>query len=363
MPSIGHSIRPRALDIADRLLAEAAADGVCGAATLCISVRGRIEHAFAVGQTAPGVPASIDTPFDVASLTKPYTAAALLALVEDGVLSLRDPVRAAFPEAPPTALANATFHHLATHTSGLPAWLPLYESRRGAEAFVQSILRTPLASAPGAAYLYSDLGYVLLGAAVARAAREPLEAYLRRRLLAPLGLDRTTYLPPEDERAGIAPTAHCPMRPGATLRGEVHDANAHAMGGIAGHAGLFGSAQDVAAFGAAMLGHAPPGCEPVLGEATLRLARRSQIGAELGGHSIGWFTPPNPMLPCGDLWKGGVFGHTGFTGTLLSCWEEAGLAVALLTNRVLMPEGNDGVMRLRRRVLNAVAGGLATVER
>jgi len=356
-------LRPHALDIADRLLSEAVATRVCGAGSLCVTVRGRVEHVFAAGETSPGALATPDTLFDLASLTKPYAAAALLSLVEHGALSLRDTVRDLFPEAPPTALAGVTLHQLATHTSGLPAWLPLHDSERGIDAFVARILRTPLESPPGALYRYSDLGYILLGTAVARAASQPLDACLRERILAPLGIVRTGYAPRPEERPVVAPTANCPMRPGAVLRGEVHDANAHAMGGVSAHAGLFASAPEVAAFGAAMLGCAPEGREPPLGEATLRLARRSQIAPEVGGHSIGWFTPPNGMLPCGDLWRGGVFGHTGFTGTMLACWEEPYLSVALLTNRVLMPDDNGAVMRLRRRVLNVIAGGLTALER
>jgi CubicO group peptidase (beta-lactamase class C family) len=339
------------------VLDAAVAEGVFPAATLCVVRRGRIAWQSAHGAILGGAPARPDTIFDLASLTKPHTALALLRLVEKGCVSLTAPVGEFLPEARP-ALARVTIRQLATHTAGLVPWAPLYARAPGKDAMLREILSIPLASVPGERYAYSDLGYILLGEIVERVAGASLADVLRTEVLDPLGMRDTGFLPDASAQARIAPTANCPQRPGRILVGEVHDANAHFYGGVAGHAGLFGSATDLAILAAALLGGGVCGGRCFLGAPTLSLVRRNALSDDLGGQSIGWFTHPNGMLSRGDLLSDEAFGHTGFTGTLLVCDPRYGLAVALLTNRVMNPADNGAVQSVRRRVLNVTASAI-----
>lgn len=380
----------RRLAIADAHTQAGVDDGTYPAAVLLVARHGKVAHHAAFGALQPGgKPTRPDSLFDLASVTKPCVATALLTLVEDGKVSLTQTVQEALPEAKNTAVGPLTLRLLATHTSGLPPWKPLYKLAepsppaplpdsplRGREKggenktrILAEILRTPLHHPPGTHYVYSDLGYLLLGEIVERASGMALDQYLHARLFVPLGMKETGYLPlrglPSSESAGgatrrgrIAATANCPMRPGKTLVGEVHDANAHAFGGVAGHAGLFGTAPDLAVLVSALTGSGAAKGHRLLGLPTLRLARTNQTTPDVGGHSIGWFTPPNGMLPRGDLLGDTAFGHTGFTGTMVVCDPAYDLVIVLLTNRVMNPDDNGGIQRVRRRVVNAVASAV-----
>jgi len=365
---------PRRLAVADAHAQAGVDEGVYPAAVLLVARQGKVAHQAAFGALQPGsTPTRPDTIFDLASVTKPCVATALLTLVEDGRVSLRQSVEEFLPEAAGTAVGPLSIRQLATHTSGLPAWKPLYKAGKGKDPQLAEILRTPLHYAPGAHYTYSDLGYILLGEIIEQASGMTLDRYLRTRLFEPLGMKDTGYRPAPTRRCRIAPTANCPYRPGQTLVGEVHDANAHAFGGVSGHAGLFGTAPDLALFAAALIGTQAPGHSGVqvperlnartpkrriLGLPTLRLAQTNQIQPEIGGHSIGWFTPPNIMLPRGDILSEAAFGHTGFTGTMIVCDPTYDLVIILLTNRVMNPAANEGILQVRRRVINAVASAI-----
>ncbi len=350
----------RRLAVADALIQAGVEEKTYPAAVFLVARRGKIGHQRAFGHLQPGGGATrVDTIFDLASVTKPVNAVALLTLLEDGKASLHQKLEDLLPETAGSALAPVTVRQLATHTSGLPAWKPLYRIPGGRNPMLADILRTPLHHPPGTRYAYSDLGYLLIGEIIERVSGMSLDQYVHARVLAPLGMKDTGYLPAATRRSRIAATAHCPMRPGQTLVGEVHDSNAHAYGGVAGHAGLFGTAPDLALLGSALTRRGEAGGRRLLGVPTLRLARTNQIPPEVGGHSIGWFTPPNGMLPRGDLLGETVFGHTGFTGTMLVCDPEYELTVVLLTNRVMNPSENGGILRIRRQVMNAVASAIA----
>lgn len=330
--------------------------GVYGAAVLLVAVRGHAVHRCVLGALHPGGPACrIDSLFDLASLTKPVTAMAVLTLVEEGALLLSDPVSLYLRAARGSALGAVTLMQLATHVSGLPAWIPLYEHGHGIEAAIGAILRTPLVRRPGAGYEYSDLNYVLLGEIAAGAAGMPLDRLVAERVGRRLGWRDTGYLPGKPLRDRTAATGNCPCRPGRLLQGEVHDANAHIMGGVSGHAGLFGAAEELVALGCSLL---PGAAHPLLSPPAGRLATTTRIAASVGGQTVGWFASPNPMLPRGDLLSDASFGHTGFTGTLLTVDPEAQLVVALLTNRVMDARDSGAILRIRKQTLNAVASAL-----
>ena len=294
-----------------------------------------------------------DMIFDVASITKMFTAVLLLQCVEAGYVHLGQKVSEFLPDAEGSPIANLTLKQLATHTSGLPPWIALHASKRGHRA---EIFATPLQSEPGTRYAYSDLGYILLGEIVPRipchSFHYTLEELARDKIFKPCGMTRTGFNPAASLRSRIAPTTNCPVRPDKILLGEVHDANAWSMGGVAGHAGIFSTATDLARFSVALQ------TGKLLSPAALRLFQENQIKSEIGGHSVGCFTVPNPMLPRGDLLSAQTFGHTGFTGTLFLFDPQSEVTLILLTNRVYYAQDNGGISRIRRLFANAVAGAM-----
>jgi len=334
-------------------------EGMFPAAVYRVLRRGQIVAQGALGMAqpdaAPPLPTTLETVFDMASISKPFAATLLLQCVERGDLHLGQPVGDFLPEAGDSPAAKLSLRQIATHVSGLPPWKPLYQ---GPNALAQ-IFDTPLDHEPGTHYAYSDLGYILLGEIVARVGGRPLDVLAQERIFTPLGMTRTAYCPPAEWHPHIAATANCGWRKDRVLVGEVHDANAHSLGGVSGHAGLFSSVPDLTRF--ALSFQYPEAAEacgipPVLGPLARRLAQERQIAPEIGGHSIGWFTPPNGMLPFADLLSPRTFGHTGFTGTLLLFDPQHELTLMLLTNSVYTP--TVGLLTLRRHFTNAVAGAL-----
>jgi CubicO group peptidase (beta-lactamase class C family) len=289
------------------------------------------------------VPVGEGTAFDLASLTKPIcTATVLLRLCEQGRLSLADPVGEWLPECP--HLRGVSVFHLATHTSGLPAWRPLYRAERPLEA----AFAIPLERLPGLGYCYSDIGYILLAVIVERAGGAGLDRLALRLVFEPLGMSRTGFRcsgPP-------AVTANCPWRPDTVLRGQVHDANALALGGTTGHAGLFAPLADVACFFEALL---PGASVPLVSRGAHEALVRNQI-VNIGFQSVGFFTHGNPMLPDGGLLGLAAVGHSGFTGVAGLVNPDRGPAIVLLTNRVSCDPEGDRYRRIRRRLISALAG-------
>jgi CubicO group peptidase (beta-lactamase class C family) len=299
---------------------------------------------------APGA----TTIYDLASLTKVVgLTTVVMMLVEKGKLDLDAPVTRYVPEF--TAGGDSvSVRQLLTHSSGLPAWLPLYrEVHSRAEMFAR-VNATALEAAPGSRMVYSDLGAILLTEIVERIAGQRLDRLLERRVFQPLGMRDTRFNPPARLRSRIAPTENDPWR-GRVLRGEVHDENAAAMGGVSGHAGLFSTAADLVRFAQMMLrgGRAPAGPR---GGARPRLLDSATIAAfttvqnpALSGRALGWDTP-TPGSSAGTRLTARAYGHTGFTGT--SMWIDPGqdLFVILLTNRVHPTRQNEQILAIRPRV-------------
>ena len=287
------------------------------------------------------------------------TATLLLQCVERGDLHLGMRVADFLPEAADTPSGPLTLFQLATHTSGLPAWKPLYKTERASA--LDEILATELEAEPGTRYTYCDLGYILLGTVLERVTGRPLDGLARERIFEPLEMRRSGYCPDPGTHSSIAATANCPWREGKTLVGQVHDANAHSMKGVSGHAGLFSTAPDMARFAVSLFQRAEAervGIPPMLGPYAAGLAKKRQTDPAIGGHSIGWFTIPNGMLPRADLLSDRAVGHTGFTGTLLLHDRGCGVTLLLLTNRVYAPGDGAAIGRARRLFANAVAGAI-----
>ncbi len=355
--------------IADALDA-AVAGGVFPGAVLHVRLRGALVYHRAFGHAAltpAREPARLETIYDLASLTKPLaTATALVRLVQEGRVRLEDPAQRHVEELAGSAIGEATLAHLLTHRAGLPAWKPLYEriaeeDRRtpgvlGGPAAqrlaLTLIMAEPLSAPPGARGQYSDLGFILLGVLVERVSGSALPAYCRQALFEPMGAplfflgrraaeSRSAAVP---DAALVAPTEDDPWR-GRLLRGEVHDENAHALGGAAGHAGLFGTAAAVSAVVSHWLdGYL--GRSPVLPSDLVKRFTARQGGIAGSSWAMGWDTPSSPSSS-GSRFSAASFGHLGFTGT--SIWVDPikELEVVLLSNRVHPTRRNEAIKQFR----------------
>jgi len=342
------------------LLEEACARQEFGGAAYLIARHGSIVFQGAVGQRNddPPFPMTLDTIFDLASITKPVaTATTALCLLEQGAFHLLQEARGFFPEKSLDHLEGVTLFHLLTHTSGLPAYQDFYRTGQGREHLVSGILSLELTQPPGTKYTYSCLGFILLQAVMERLTGETLDILAHRFVFEPLGMQDTVYCPPEQWHNRIATAGVCPWRE-RKLLGEVHDPNAAAQGGVSGNAGLFSNASDLAVFAQMMLQGGALHGRRILGPLTARQASENQIDPHIGGTSLGWFTHPNPMLPRGDLLSKRSFGHTGFTGTALLIDPEYELIAILLTNRLVYEPEGTGFFTTRRKFFNLVAASL-----
>ena len=363
-----HALIRRKLARVDRALDRAIAEAeIPGAVVLACMQRGgeRLEHCSVRGHAAlrpERLPMTRETVFDLASLTKPIaTATAVMQLAADGRLDLDDPVAKHLPAAAERGKERVTIRQLLTHTSGLKPWRPFHEAllererKRGErllgtpaarDLVLERIFRSTLVHEPGEAAVYGDLDFILLGALVEEVARQPLDAFCAERIFRPLGLVDTRFVrigeaaPPVDPafRRRCAATENCPWR-GRILGGEVHDPNAWAMGGVAGHAGLFATADDVLRFAEAILeawhGRSPA-LERVLPRAWLRrFLSRTEGGPAGATWTLGWDTPTLGGSSSGrHFTPGATVGHLGFTGTSLWIDLEREAVVVMLTNRV-----------------------------
>lgn len=291
-----------------------------------------------------------DTIFDLASLTKVIaTTSVAMRLLERDVISLDTRVSEIEPRWRGADRDAVTLEHLLDHSSGLPAHVPLYRVAHDRRAFLDRILERPLERAPGDAAVYSDLGFILLGFLLEQAAGTDLQS-----LFAPLASDGLGFNPSPALVPHIAPTEVDAWR-GRLIRGDVHDENAYVLGGVAGHAGLFGTADAVGRF--ARLALTTFERDSALARRTTmhRFATRSQVAGS--SRALGWDT----MLPtssCGTKMSARAIGHTGFTGTSLWIDPELDLYVVLLTNRVHPTREGEGIQALRRSVADAVVSAM-----
>ena len=295
----------------------------------------------------PDTPCTADSIFDLASLTKLATTSLLLSLVRERALSLEMPLRELVPDFRGGRKDDVTLRHVMTHTAGLRWWLPLWQDVHSVDEAVWRAAQEPLAQDLGT-YTYSDLGYIMLTGGLANAGGAAFDALVAERVIAPIEA-RTLRFRPADP-AACAATEVDPSLGRGRIRGTVHDENAYAMGGIAGHAGLFGTAADVAALARVFRDGA------VIGNDLAALARTEQVTGENVRRGLGLAlrAPRGPMTS--DRWSLDSYGHTGFTGTSLWIDPRADLTVVLLTNRVYFGRANDDAMyRFRIAVHEAAA--------
>ena len=344
-------------DPADRigaLLDEAVGDGGIPGAVAAAGQGPVTLGRWAAGQAdaIAGRPMCPDTVFDLASLTKVVaTTTVTLALAGRGELGLGDPVAAYLPDAAAGRDGRVTVAHLLTHTSGLPGSRRFYRWCRSGAELLRELYRITPCQPPGSRVAYSDPGFMLLGEVVAAVAGEPLDVAVRRLVTGPLGLTATGFRPNGPARRFAATERR---GDGTAWTGIVHDENARLMGGVAGHAGLFASTDDLARFAAwwvsdddavvpAALRRAAATCQP---------APTPAAGPGRGGS--GWGCPGDGSDSVGGHWPPTAVSHTGFTGTSLALDPASGLWVVLLTNAVHAGRDAAPIQALRRAVHGAV---------
>jgi len=354
----------------EQLLQSCVETGAFPGAVLAVGTSDTVLHTLAVGHYGEDDLRSVtdSTVYDLASLTKVIglTTAAML-LVSEGRLELDQTLPRFFPELNGKPNGEISIRHLLTHTSGLPAWRPLHlETESKAEA-IDSVLGATLENAPGTTYTYSDFGAITLGLIVEHVAGMPLDVFLEEGVFEPLGMRWTGYRPPPEWRDQIAPTEDDPWR-GRVVRGEVHDENAARLGGVAGHAGLFSNAPDLARFARWILnaynGTADSTSGIAIGTEVVRNFVMRQAGPEGSTRALGWGTAYEGSS-AGTLLSETSFGHTGFTGTSIWIDPDKDLFIILLTNRVHPTRENSAMGWVRPQVADAVvravgrAGGKA----
>jgi uncharacterized protein YbbC (DUF1343 family) len=337
----------------DTILQKEVDEGGVPGAVLIVGHDGQVVYRKAFGWRAlePRREAmTVDTVFDLASMTKPVaTAMSVMRLVELGQVRLNEPVAHYLPEFGQNGKQDITVRQLLTHFSGLPPDLDLKQRWEGKQEGLRRAFAASPSIPPGSAFSYSDINYIVLGALVEKVSGMPLDQYAQKYIFQPLGMTETRFLPPESWRLRIAPTQYAD---GVMLRGVVHDPTARRMGGVAGHAGVFSTADDLAKFAQALLD------EKILTPAILRKMETPQQppnATVLRG--LGWDIDSPYSTNRGALLPVGSFGHTGFTGTSIWIDPVTRTYIILLTNAV-HPRGGKSAVSLRARVATAVTEAL-----
>ena len=336
----------------DRLVAEALAQGKLPGCVVAIGRADGLVYSKAFGFRAllpVKEPMTLDTIFDVASLTKPVaTAAALMVLADQGEIDLDQKAARYLPEFSARDKGAITLRQLLTHVSGLPSEIPVGDFEQGRAEAWKRISSLKLKAAPGERFIYSDVGFLVLEEVIRRVSGAGLDELARASLFRPLGMVDTGFLPPASARPRIAPTE---QRNGEWMRGQVHDPRAFRVGGVAGHAGLFSTAPDLARFARMILGGG------VLDDARVLSARA--VASLLAPHDVpggiralGWDVQSAYSANRGASLSRRAVGHGGYTGTSLWIDPAKDLFVIFLSNRV-HPDGKGSV--------NSLAGAIATL--
>ncbi len=339
-------------------------DSVCPGGVLAFGDQERQEQrAFGTLTYGGGPSVTEDTIYDVASLTKPMSTVALaMKLVAEGKLDLDSEVATVNP----AVAGGITFAHLLGHSSGLPAHIEFFREVSGRQQLLERAALVAPTMPTGAQAVYSDIGYLLLGDAVERLSGDRLDRLFQRHIAQPLGMTSSQFVDCSDggrhpQLVRVAPTEVCTWR-NTTVRGQVHDENAFAGGGICGHAGLFSTAGDVARFGRALVRSWAGAPDAAFDRDTVAtfLSRSASPDASW---RLGWDTPsstPGVSLS-GDRWpRQGAVGHLGFTGCSLWLHRDRCRYAVILTNRVHPTRDNQGIREVRRDLMDLIADELGT---
>jgi uncharacterized protein YbbC (DUF1343 family)/CubicO group peptidase (beta-lactamase class C family) len=347
---------PRLRALLDPIMEKAVADGNIPGGVLLVGHNGHVVYRRAFGDRSlepAREPMTIDTIFDLASLTKCVaTTTSIMNLVQQGRIRLDDPVSAYLPDFAQNSKQDITIRELLTHYSGLAPDLDLQTPWTGRDtAFTMAMAQTPI-NPPGSRFVYSDINFEVLGFLVEKVSGESLADFANRSIFTPLGMRHTRFLPRAEWRPRIAPTEYDEQH--TILRGIVHDPTARRMGGIAGHAGLFSTAGDLAIFAQDLLS----GFTVLSSESVEKMTTPQTPANAPSVRGFGWDIDSPFASNRGELLPVGSFGHTGFTGTSLWIDPVTHTYIILLTNAV-HPHVGKSVVSLRSRVATAVVDGLA----
>jgi uncharacterized protein YbbC (DUF1343 family)/CubicO group peptidase (beta-lactamase class C family) len=344
------------LGVLDKIIQEGIEDREIPGAVLLVSHDGVVVYRKAFGSRSlepRREPMTLDTIFDIASLTKVVaTTTAVMQLIQKGELRDNDPVARYIPEFAQNGKEDITIRELLTHHSGLAPDLDLSQPWEGRDTAFRMAFAEKPADPPGSKFVYSDTNYIVLGALVERVSGMPLDQYCQQKIFAPLAMSHTRFVPPHAWLPKIAPTQYDEHN--NMLRGVVHDPRARRMGGVAGHAGLFSTADDLAKFAEFLL-RGGPVLSPLMIE---KMTTPQQPPTSQVLRGFGWDIDSPLSTNRGELLPVGSFGHTGFTGTSLWIDPTTRTCIILLTNAV-HPRGKGNAVALRTKIATAVTAALA----
>jgi CubicO group peptidase (beta-lactamase class C family) len=329
------------------------------AASIAVTFRGKIVALKAFGRFTyepDSPPVTIATVFDLASVSKAVaTTTMAMILYERGLIDLDAPVVSIVPEfaGSDARRRDVTVQMLLAHSSGLPAYEKLFLKAKTRDELLAAAFATPLTADPGTRAEYSDIGFIILAIALERVADESLDRFCQREIFGPLGMVHTAYNPPASWKAAIPPTADDRTFRKRMIQGEVQDENASVLGGVAGHAGLFASAEDLATFAHVLLQRGRPLVRPE----TLALFTRRETVPAATSRALGWDTPSSPSQS-GKYFSPRSFGHLGYTGTSLWIDPERQLSITMLTNRTWPDCSNKTIKDVRPAFHDAVVEAL-----
>jgi CubicO group peptidase (beta-lactamase class C family) len=335
-------------------LDRAVTDSAFPGAYVVVGTHDRILAAYGAGHLdwSPSPAPTDRTMWDMASLTKVIaTTSSLMQLVETHKVQLDAPVQHYLPAWTGPNKDKVTVRDLLTHSSGLPAWRPLYKEATDASTAMSLAYATPLDTLPGVRMVYSDIGGILMGEIVRAVSGERIDEYFERHIAVPLKLHDSMFLPPASLLPRIAPTEIDPWRQ-RHLRGEVHDENASMLGGVSGHAGLFSSAHDLARIAQLYLNHGMLDGVRIWKPETVALFTTVR-DSTFSNRALGWETPTGTNS-AGHLMKRPAFGHTGFTGTSIWIDPAHDVFIVMLTNRVNPTRANTKITAVRQALADSV---------
>ena len=358
------------LDRVTRYLASQV-DSAYPGAVVAVGRHGRLALLAAVGHYSDGDERAVEpeTVYDLASLTKVIgLTTACMILVDEGKLDLDAPAQRYVPELRGPDKDKITIRLLLTHAAGLAADLPLFDSTHSRAAALAMVDTSPLLSAPGTNFVYSDLSAIVLMQVVEHITGQPLDAYLAARVFSPLAMNDTRFNPPRSWLSHIAPTELDTMFRHRLLRGEVHDESAARLGGVSGNAGLFSNAPDLARFATWLLGTVvgrPLPSSPALARPEVVTMFVKRQGIPPGStRALGWDTASDSgYSSAGSILSRRSFGHTGYTGTSIWMDPDNDLFIILLTNRVNPTRANIKILQVRSIVADLVADALVAGAR
>lgn len=297
-----------------------------------------------------------ETIYDLASVSKVIaTTAACMILYDRGLFKLDQPLIELLPGFADSsaeqkdARRQVTLRMLLAHSSGLPAYIKLFQTAHNKDELLKQALRVPLTAAPGSRAEYSDIGFILLGEALQKLSGEPLDQFCQREIFAKLNLSHACFNPPADMKSSIPPTEDDRTFRHRLIQGEVNDENASVLGGVAGHAGCFASSLDVSVFAQCML----RGGTPLVRRETVEIFTRREDFPHGTSRALGWDTPSQPSQS-GKYFSSRSYGHLGYTGTSLWIDPDRQLSVTLLTNRTWPDRGSQSIKQFRPAFHDAV---------